>query len=174
MRSKFAIYAVLVALVGALAPACDRSNGTDDSTGEQQAAGDRSSSEVVAVLADEDATTEERLRAIHRARDQKIDAAAPKLIDLLDADNPDIVVAAAAALAKLDAPQADTAVVEAAGRLSRARLYESLRQMLFIVGEVGGPASRTYLEAVAEGHQVPAIRDTAKQVLETMNPGNQP
>lgn len=124
------------------------------------------SAALLKVLADADAAPQALLDAIHTARDGKIAAAIPALKRLLEDTRPGIVVAAAAALAGLNAPDADIELIEAAGRLSRARRLESLRQLLYILGDLGGPRAKTYLETIAEAHESPAIQQAATQILQ--------
>lgn len=125
---------------------------------------------ILKTLADENASEDARLDSIHSARDLQLADAIPELRKSLKSDNADIVVAAAAALDGLNAKDADLALIEAAGHLGRARQFEHLRQLLYIIGSVGGPRARTYLETVAEGHELPPIRDTAAQILKDSSP----
>ena len=163
--------AFFVALIAASPSACKSGGG-----GEKMPAGadaghqaEVDAAKLVEQLESQNLDAQTRLEAIHTAREAGLVEAIPALRELLGADEPQVVVAAAAALQGLDAPNIGSAVVEAAGRLSRERHFEQLRQLLFIVGDIGGMAARTYLEAVADAHQVPPIRQTAGQVLERMD-----
>jgi HEAT repeat protein len=185
MKPLALVIAALMAVFAGGVVACDKSD-AGKSGAERPASGEPASGEpaaedpetgekvdakaLVAALADDEVSDERRLEAIHQARDAKISEATPALRELLSADNSEIVVAAAAALDGLDAKDLGPDIVEAASRLSRDHKFESLRQLLFIVGEVGGPQARIYLETVAEGHEVPGIRQTASLVLEEMQP----
>jgi HEAT repeat protein len=164
--------AVLIALVASGLVACDRPDDSVASQASEQASASNNSSvdvdAIVSDLEDGDVSDAERLDAIHQAREAGVGEAIPALRGLLEADDLEIVVAAAAALAGLDAEDAGGDIVEAASRLSRSHDFEYLRQLLFIIGDVGGPQARIYVETVAEGHQVPAIRQTAAQVLQDM------
>ncbi|QDG52592.1 hypothetical protein FIV42_18170 [Persicimonas caeni] len=153
--------------VGVLA-GCDRS--PEEAPAASAGAGAGVDAEkLVETLEREGVAAEARLEAIHKARDAKVAKAIPALQKLLKSPNPEIVVASAAALNGLDAREATGSVLEAAGRLGRENHYEQLRQLLFIIGDIGGPEARTYLETVADSHDVPPIRHTAGQVLERMN-----
>lgn len=171
LQQRGAKLAAVLVLSAALA-GCDankRSKNTVDKHGAEATTAETSvrneRAQILKTLADEDAPDDARLDSIHSARDLQIADATPALRKLLSDDNPDIVVAAAAALDGLDAKDADLALIEAAGHLGRARQFEHLRQLLYLIGSVGGPRTRTYLETVAEGHELSPIRDTAAQIL---------
>ncbi len=170
---RYAALIALAVLLGCAGLACDSKEKPSAPVPSAKAHA-KDASKIVGELGAKDLPVDKRLDAIHRAGDEKIDAAIPRLRALLSSKHPDVVVAAAAALAQLHAPHADADVVEAAGRLSRDRQYEHLREILFVVGEIGGPASRTYLKAVADGYDVPPIRQTAAQVLEDLPPRTKP
>lgn len=162
-----------VVLMGAVFGACDEHKtppASGEAQREPQAQADAQAQRARALktLTDEDATDDARLANIHNTRDLQITEATPELRKLLAHENPDIVVAAAAALDGLNAKDADLALMEAAGHLGRAREFEHLRQLLYIIGSVGGPRARTYLETVAEGHELSAIQNTARQILKEM------
>jgi len=162
-----------VVLMGAVFGACDSGKTPPapvETHRETQAQTDARAqrARTLKTLADEDMADEARLASIHSARDLKITEATPELRKLLAHPNPDLVVAAAAALDGLNAKDTDLALMEAAGHLGRAREFEHLRQLLYILGSVGGPRARTYLETVAEGHELSAIRNTAQQILNDM------
>lgn len=170
--SKFISLSALLVAVGLSSPACDSKDKASSDRADKNAAGAPKQAQNAAVLkalTDEDASESARLDSIHSARDLQLMDAIPALQELLKNDNADIVVAAAAALDGLDAPDTDLLLIEAAGHLGRARDFEHLRQLLYIIGNVGGPRARTYLETVAEGHELPPIQDTAAQVLKDMN-----
>ncbi|MFP4599119.1 MAG: hypothetical protein ACLFVJ_12750 [Persicimonas sp.] len=122
--------------------------------------------EILEDLEDEKASEDERLDAIHRAREARLEGAASGLRALLESDSPDIVVASAAALERIDGEEAGPAVVAAAERLSRTRQYEHLRQLLYILADIGGRQATTYLRAVADGHEYPGLRQVATGILE--------
>lgn len=172
---RFAALIALVVVAAGAGVGCDGSKtGSSQATKARVDKSAEDAAQVIAQLNDDKLSTDKRLAAIHRAGDEKIERAIPRLHKLLSADDPDVVVAAAAALSQLDDAEADNDVVEAAGRLSRRREYEHLREILFVVGAIGGPASRTYLQAVADGHQVPPIRRAAAQILENLPPRKSP
>lgn len=170
MKPRSLVTAVSIALFACGSVACDKP--ADDPASQTSKDTDTGvdSKAVVEALAGDKVDDDKRLEAIYEAREAKVAAAIPALRELLGSDNPEIVVASAAALEGLDAPDAGGDIVEAASRLSRSHAFEHLRQILFIIGEAGGPQARIYLETVAEGHQVPGIRQTASQVLEEMKP----
>lgn len=173
-RSLVAAISLIVLVAGGLA-GCDGLGGESASEPTSKPISESTSTEVdssaiVETLGSDAVSDDKRLEAIYEAREAKVEQAAPALRKLLNSENPEIVVAAAAALDGLDAKEAGGDVVEAASRLSRDQKFEYLRQLLFIIGDIGGPEARIYMETVAEGHQVPAIRLTAAQVLEDMEP----
>ena len=160
---------VLVVLAVAVLVGCEQSS--PESTESESAHSHKEApkvDELLETLASTDTAPEKKLAAIHRARDERVVQAVPHLRRLLEADEPALVVASAAALKVLEARQADTAIIEAAERLSRTRQLEHLRQILYIIGDIGGPEATQYLRAVSEAHQVPGIRRTAGQILERM------
>lgn len=169
---KFGRNIALWVVFGAILCACDsQSASTTDSmphTTSDKASGAPAKAKraaIVETLTDRSAADDARLESIHRARDLGVTDAVPALRSLLHSDNPNIVVAAAAALDGLNATGADLALIEAAGQLGRARQFEHLRQLLYLLGSVGGPRAKTYLETIAEGHELAPIRNTAAQIL---------
>jgi HEAT repeat protein len=181
MMRYLSVTVFLLAFVAGGVVACDKPTGDEPAVDEPaaadesaQAAPDAESDVDAKALVDEltgvDVLDERRLEAIHQAREAKVEQAVPALRELLDSDNPDIIVASAAALEGLEVEEAGGDIVEAASQLSRDQQFEHLRQLLFVVGDVGGPEARIYLETVADGHQVPGIRQTAAQVLEDTKP----
>ncbi|MGM0554834.1 MAG: hypothetical protein ACQEVA_00460 [Myxococcota bacterium] len=122
--------------------------------------------QLVALLESEELPAEAALTAIHEARDRKVDEAAPAVAELLGHDSPDVVVAAAGALAKMAPEKTAGQIVDAAGRLGRERKYASLHQLIFIVGDLDQPVAREYLDGL-RGHQIPDIRRAATQALDS-------
>jgi hypothetical protein len=53
--------------------------------------------------------------------------------------------------------------------LARGRDMGFLQEIVFAVGEIGGPEAEAYLFTVAQGHDQPAIQAAARQALETMS-----
>lgn len=150
--------------VGAALGACDATKpGAPGESAKSTATS--TGADILKTLADPGASDDARLDSIHSAREQQLHRAIPELRKLLRSNNPELVVAAAAALEGLGAEDADLALIEAAGDLGRARHFEHLRQLLYLLGNIGSPRANTYLETVAQGHELPPIRDTAAQIL---------
>jgi HEAT repeat protein len=139
---------------------------TDQKSAEDKPAEQVDVDELLEAIEAGDAGDGDRLAAIHAAREVRLEQAAPGLRALLDDADPDVVVAAAAALHAIEGDGAEADVVEAAGRLSRLRHYEQLRSILYVIGDIGGEQADIYLETVAEEHSVPAIRRAAEEVRE--------
>lgn len=165
--SRMLILAAAVAL-GAALLACDapKTGSPGESSGSETSPQARHDAAVLKTLADPSAPDDARLESIHSARDRQLHAALPQLRALLHSDNPELVVAAAAAVEGLGAEDADLALIEAAGALGRAHHFEHLRQLLYLIGAVGGPRAHTYLSTVAQAHELAPIRNTAAQILE--------
>lgn len=125
--------------------------------------------ELGAVVERDGVAEAARLQAIHRIRDAGAREAVPALTRALGADDPDVVAAAAAALQALEAKQAVADVIEAAGRLGRERHYPQVIQLLYVLGDFGGERARAYIDATAEGHQVPAVRQVAQEVRQKLD-----
>ncbi len=174
MKALAIFGAVALAVVLAFGAGCERSADAPEdkqrAIEEDQPEDDPSAAEhaeVLEDLEDEQASEEERLDAIHRAREARLEDAGPALRALLESDSPDVVVASAAALERIEGADAGPAVVAAAERLSRTRQYEHLRQLLYILADIGGPQATIYLQAVADGHEFPGLRQVATGILES-------
>lgn len=175
MTARSSLAALVIVSLVAMLVACDKEQNAaeqSDAAVPEEVQAERLApeqrDEIVATLRDAEASADARLEAIHRAREARVDEAVPALVDLLEADDPDLAVAAAAALQALDARDAVTKIIDLAGRLSRAQQWEHLRTVLYVIGDFGGPRARTYLQTVAEGHQVPPIRQVAADILDGM------
>lgn len=121
--------------------------------------------EATEILADPDAEPRAQLDAIHEVAEQGEKEAFDDLFRILAAGEPVLAVAAGAALSRLDAPDTDKALIDAAERFSRQRELEYLRQILYIIHSTGGPRAEIYLKTLAEGHEVDAIRRSAADIL---------
>jgi hypothetical protein len=119
--------------------------------------------EILAVLSgDDDNAT--KLIAVQEARDRRIEGSVPLVRPLLDARDERLQVAAAAMLVSMKDEESYSNVIRITEDFSRDANPQML-PMLYIVADLKTPESRTYLQAVAEGHDSPNVRKVAKEAL---------
>jgi hypothetical protein len=117
---------------------------------------------VVTALASDDPGL--RQVALAAVADRRIAGALDALIKLLKSDDPPTRDGALGALMALKDPRAVKPIIDLAP-------FDDLAMMRLIidaVGAIGGDEAKSYLELVASGHDVPEIRDLAKQALDRM------
>lgn len=120
---------------------------------------------LLAILENEEEPEPARLMAIQEMRERKLVQDIPALRKYLQSGTPEkLRLAAAAALVSLGDTESRTEILEVAEELSRERDPRYV-PMLHILGDLGGDEVITYLEAVAEGHAAPAVRDVAAEAL---------
>ena len=121
------------------------------------------------ILANTDEPEEARLMAIQEIRERKVtDHLEIVRAQLKDAGQPGkIRLASAATLASLGDEASRAEILALAEHFSRERDPQFV-PMLHILGDLGGDEVRTYIEAVADGHAAPAVRDVARDVLTKM------
>lgn len=119
--------------------------------------------EILAVLSgDDDNAT--KLIAVQEARDRRIEGSVPLVRPLLNARDERLQVAAAAMLVSMKDEESYSDVIRITEDFSRDANPQML-PMLYIVADLKTPESRTYLQAVAEGHDSPNVRKVAKEAL---------
>ncbi|RKG79120.1 HEAT repeat domain-containing protein [Corallococcus terminator] len=103
--------------------------------------------------------------ALRTLAERKHPAAAPLLIERLkDTSDADAVRRTIGALAEMKAKSAVPALID----LARGRDPGFLQEIVFAVGEIGGPEAEAYLYTVAQGHDTPSVQAAAQQALDTL------
>ncbi|NBD12087.1 MULTISPECIES: HEAT repeat domain-containing protein [Corallococcus] len=129
----------------------------------QLSALDRTDDALVADLRAADSRIREF--ALRTLAERKHPAAAPLLIDRLkDTSDADQVRRTIGALAEMKAKSAVPALID----LARGRDSGFLQEIVFAVGEIGGPEAEAYLYTVAQGHDTPSVQAAAQQALDTL------
>jgi hypothetical protein len=111
--------------------------------------------------------TDSRIRefALRTLAERKHPSAAPLLIERLkDTSDAEQVRRTIGALAEMKARSAVPALID----LARGRDSGFLQEIVFAVGEIGGPEAEAYLFTVAQGHDTPAVQAAAQQALDTL------
>ena len=112
-------------------------------------------------------SNDERVReyALRVLAERRHPAAAPLLIRQLEDDNPREVRRAIGVLAEMKAPAAVPALID----LMKDREIGFAQEVVFAIGEIGGPEAEAYLFTVAQGHDQPDIQAAAQQALDTLS-----
>jgi hypothetical protein len=97
--------------------------------------------------------------------ERQLRAAAPRLLEMLKSDDELVRDGAIGALVALREPRAVKALTE----LAEFRDLDMMRRIIDAVGAIGGEDARAYLELVAAGHEVSAVRDLATAALSRLN-----
>ncbi|MFY2559728.1 HEAT repeat domain-containing protein [Corallococcus terminator] len=119
------------------------------------------------VLVQELHADDPRIRefALRTLAERQHPAAAPLLIDrLTESNDGDILRKTIGALVEMKARVAVPALID----LARGRDNGFVQELVFAVGEIGGPEAEAYLYTVAQGHDAPAVQAAAQQALETL------
>jgi hypothetical protein len=114
---------------------------------------------VLTALGSDDPTLREV--ALAAVADRRIASALDPLVKLLKSDDPPTRDGALGALIALRDPRAVKPIVEIADFDDLAMM----RKIIDAVGAIGGDEAKSYLELVEGGHDVPEMRDLAKQAL---------
>lgn len=123
--------------------------------------------ELVAILESPDAADEARLKAIQEIREREAKEAIPAVRSQLTAEHrSELRTAAAATLVQLGDTESSSEIIKVAEDLSRDRDPQYV-PMLHVLADLGGTEAVTYLEAVAQGHSAPAVREVAAEALKT-------
>ncbi|MFH0899814.1 MAG: HEAT repeat domain-containing protein, partial [Pseudomonadota bacterium] len=117
---------------------------------------------VVEALISEDSGLQSMAFAV--VRERRIDAAVPRLIELLGSPDPLVRDRSLGVLVSLRERRAVSAVT----KLARFDDLDTMRRILDAVGAIGGEEARAYLELVATGHDHPVIRGIANDALQRM------
>ena len=119
-----------------------------------------------ALVADlQAADTRVREYALRTLAERKHPSTAPLLIERLkDTGDADAVRHTIGALAEMKAKSAVPALID----LARGRDSSFLQEIVFAVGEIGGPEAEAYLYTVAQGHDTPSVQAAAQQALDTL------
>ncbi|RKH86118.1 HEAT repeat domain-containing protein [Corallococcus sp. AB045] len=129
----------------------------------QLAALDRTDEALVADLQASDSRIREF--SLRTLSERKHPAAAPLLIERLkDTNDTEQVRRTIGALAEMKARSAVPALID----LARGRDSGFLQEIVFAVGEIGGPEAEAYLYTVAQGHDTPSVQAAAQQALDTL------
>ncbi|QSQ25613.1 HEAT repeat domain-containing protein [Pyxidicoccus parkwayensis] len=129
----------------------------------QLAALDRSDEALVQDLRADDPPT--RSVALRTLAERHHPAAAPLLIDQLkDATDADALRKTMGTLVEMKARSAVPVLID----LARGKDFGFVQEIVFAVGEIGGPEAEAYLYTVAQGHDVPAVQAAAQQALDTL------
>ncbi|HEX5745642.1 MAG TPA: HEAT repeat domain-containing protein [Archangium sp.] len=129
----------------------------------QLAAVDRPDAALLQDLRSQD----DRIRqfALRVLADRRNPAAAPLLISQLqEEDDPQTVRQAIGALAEMKARDAVPALID----LVKDREIGFVQEVVFAIGEIGGPEAEAYLFTVAQGHDQPDVQAAAQQALDTL------
>lgn len=97
--------------------------------------------------------------------DRQLRGAVPRLLELLASKDELIRDGAIGALVALREPRAIKPLTE----LAQFRDLDMMRRVIDAIGAIGGDDARAYLEMVASGHDVPAVRELAQGALDRLN-----
>lgn len=75
-----------------------------------------------------------------------------------------VVRRAMGALVEMKARSAVPALID----MTKGRDVGFLREIVFAIGEIGGPEAEAYLFTVAQGHDQPAVQEAARRALDTL------
>ncbi|HZI13085.1 MAG TPA: HEAT repeat domain-containing protein [Myxococcus sp.] len=103
--------------------------------------------------------------ALRTLAERQHPAAAPLLIERLkEATDVDGVRKAMGTLVEMKARAAVPVLID----LGRGRDIGFVQEIVFAVGEIGGPEAEAYLYTVAQGHDAPSVQAAAQQALDTL------
>ncbi|MCP3137871.1 HEAT repeat domain-containing protein [Pyxidicoccus xibeiensis] len=109
--------------------------------------------------------------ALRTLAERQHPAAAPLLIERLkEATDADGVRKTMGALVEMKARVAVPVLID----LARGRDVGFVQEIVFAVGEIGGPEAEAYLYTVAQGHDAPAVQAAAQQALDTLYASRRP
>ncbi|MEZ4459311.1 MAG: HEAT repeat domain-containing protein [bacterium] len=116
----------------------------------------------MATLLDE---PEARLVALQEIRDRRLRDTTPKIRALLQDTDARVQVAAAAALVAFEDTESYGAVIGLAETFSRDR-NPQLLPLIYIIADMPTDEAKTYLQTLADAHEVEAVRKVAKEALD--------
>jgi len=110
--------------------------------------------------------TDVRVRdaAVDELAARKHPRAVPLLMERLQSEDATVVRQAMGALVEMRATQAVPALID----LSRGKDPGFQRELVFALGAIGGEEARAYLYTVAQGHDIPAVREAAERALQEL------
>jgi hypothetical protein len=110
---------------------------------------------------------DERVRefALRVLAERRHPAAAPLLIRQLQDESPREVRRAIGVLAEMKAREAVPALID----LMKDREIGFAQEVVYAIGEIGGPEAEAYLFTVAQGHDQPDVQAAAQQALDTLD-----
>lgn len=102
--------------------------------------------------------------AVRVLADRHSPAVVPALLPRLSDPDPEVVERAVGALAQIRDPRAVGPLIE----LTHRREGPFVTQLVFIIGDIGGPEAEAYLETLASGHPEPTVKQAARDALSTL------
>ncbi|MCP3105409.1 HEAT repeat domain-containing protein [Myxococcus sp. K15C18031901] len=103
--------------------------------------------------------------ALRTLAERQHPAAAPLLIERLkESTDSEGLRRTIGSLVEMKARVAVPALID----LARGRDIGFVQELVFAVGEIGGPEAEAYLYTVAQGHDAPSVQAAAQQALETL------
>ncbi|HEY0840663.1 MAG TPA: HEAT repeat domain-containing protein [Vulgatibacter sp.] len=128
----------------------------------QLQASDRTDEELIADLGSSEAWR--RDFAMRALADRKCVAAIPSLVARLRDDDRELQLRAVGALVEIGDPSASAALVETTPQRDPGFVV----QVIFALGELGGPDAEAYLFTASTGHPDPSVRAAAAEALGTL------
>ncbi|NMO20730.1 HEAT repeat domain-containing protein [Pyxidicoccus fallax] len=129
----------------------------------QLAALERTDEALVQDLKADDARIREF--ALRTLAERQHPSAAPLLIERLkEATDAETVRRTMGTLVEMKARVAVPVLID----LARGRDVGFVQEIVFAVGEIGGPEAEAYLYTVAQGHDAPSVQAAAQQALDTL------
>ncbi|AKQ65838.1 Glutamate synthase [NADPH] large chain [Myxococcus hansupus] len=124
---------------------------------------DRTDDELVQDLKASDARVREF--GLRTLAERQHPSAAPLLIERLkEATDAETVRKTMGSLVEMKARVAVPVLID----LARGRDLSFVQEIVFAVGEIGGPEAEAYLYTMAQGHDAPAVQAAAQQALDTL------
>ena len=123
-----------------------------------------SDDELIALLDSPDERT--KGQAIELAGKRRIKKTVPKLMQIVrnEKSSDDVVLKAVGALVQIGDQEASGAIIDA----GKNRSSESMLQLLFALGQLGGLEAEAYLFTVQSGHPDPLVRQSATDALKEL------
>jgi hypothetical protein len=121
----------------------------------------RRGDESAVLMALESSDPSLRQVAFATIAERELRSAVPRLLELLHSEDELVRDSAIGALVALREPRA----VPALAQLAEFRDLDLMRRVIDAIGAIGGDEARAWLELVASGHEVQAVRDLAGEAL---------
>lgn len=123
----------------------------------------RSDEELVQRAEQEDERT--RDMALRTLAVRRHPASTAMLVAQLQDRDIQVVRRAMGALVEMKARSAVPALID----MTKGQDVGFLREIVFAIGEIGGPEAEAYLFTVAQGHDQPAVQEAAQRALDTLH-----